>query len=80
MRREREWGAAAPARPRAGRGRPARSRGAAAPLADALRELLVTGRLLARRLHVSDRARLLEAGVLREMAGRPAWHAFAVAK
>ena len=51
----------------------------------ALREPLVTGRLLARRLGVSGRAgldlatRLVEAGVLREMTGRAAWRAFAVA-
>jgi HTH DNA binding domain len=51
----------------------------------ALREPLVTGRLLATRLRVSTRAgldlaaRLVEAGVLREMTGRAAWRAFAVA-
>jgi hypothetical protein len=51
----------------------------------ALREPLVTGRLLARRLDVSDRAgldlatRLVQAGVLREMTGRAAWRAFAIA-
>jgi hypothetical protein len=51
----------------------------------ALREPLVTGRLLASRLDVSTRAgldiaaRLVEAGVLREMTGRAAWRAFAVA-
>ena len=51
----------------------------------ALREPLVTGRLLARRLDVSPRAGLdfatglVAAGVLREMTGRAAWRAFAVA-
>jgi HTH DNA binding domain len=51
----------------------------------ALREPLVTGRLLARSLDVSNRAgldlaaRLVAAGVLREMTGRIAWRAFAVA-
>jgi hypothetical protein len=50
----------------------------------ALREPLVTGRLLARTLDVSVRAgldlitRLVAAGVLREMTGRAAWRAFAV--
>ena len=51
----------------------------------ALREPLVTGRLLAQRLDVSPRAGLdlatglVAAGVLREMTGRAAWRAFAVA-
>jgi hypothetical protein len=45
----------------------------------------VTGSLLARKLDISPRAgldlatRLVEAGVLREMTGRAAWRAFAVA-
>ena len=64
--------------------RSARSRLQAAG-AVAVREPLVTGRLLARRLDVSARAgldlavRLVAAGVLREMTGRAAWRAFAVA-
>ncbi len=51
----------------------------------ALREPLITGRLLARQLDVSTRAgldlaaRLVAAGVLREMTGRIAWRAFAIA-
>ena len=51
----------------------------------AVREPLVTGRLLARRLDVSVRTgldlavRLVAAGVLREMTERAAWRAFAVA-
>ena len=51
----------------------------------ALREPLITGRRLARRLDVSPRAGLdlatglVAAGVLREMTGRAAWRAFAVA-
>ena len=51
----------------------------------ALREPLITGCLLARRLGVSARAgldlatRLVAAGVLREMTGRAAWRAFAIA-
>jgi HTH DNA binding domain len=58
---------------------------AAAAGAVALREPLITGRLLARRLGVSARtgldlaARLVAAGVLREMTGRTAWRAFAIA-
>lgn len=56
----------------------------------ALREPLVTGRLLACRLDITTRAittsagldlagRLIAAGVLREMTGRAAWRAFAIA-
>ena len=50
----------------------------------AVREPLITTSLLARRLGVSSRAgldlaaRLVDAGVLREMTGRAAWRAFAV--
>ena len=48
----------------------------------ALREPLITGRLLANRLDVSARAgldladRLVQAGVVRELTGRSAWRAF----
>ena len=51
----------------------------------ALSEPLITGRLLANRLDVSTRAgldladRLVEAGVVRELTGRSAWRAFALA-
>jgi len=51
----------------------------------ALREPLLTTRLLATKLKVSTRAgldladRLVKAGVLREMTGRVAWRAFAIA-
>jgi len=51
----------------------------------AIREPLVTVRLLAHKLDVSTRAaldlvvKLLQVGVLREMTGRGAWRAFAVA-
>jgi HTH DNA binding domain len=51
----------------------------------ALREPLVTARLLARKLDISTRAgldiaaKLIQAGVLREITGRDAWRAFALA-